>query len=123
MEKIYTIAPKLYHPQITLNFQNACFDIEGESFLLNAEDFYEPVIKKIQFFLSSLAYEQLVNCFFKLSFYDSKTFKVYYRLFDMLQESDNKVVVYWKFDNQDQISYENALALPQDFPQLDFVFF
>ena len=85
MQKLSIIATK-YTPAISSSLDNASITFEGKSYPENTFEFYEPIETYIGQFLDNFK-DSHVSVNFDVSYFNSSTSKIFFNIFDMLEES------------------------------------
>ncbi|GEO81836.1 DUF1987 domain-containing protein [Pararhodospirillum oryzae] len=108
-----SIAATLRSPKISFDFTHNKFNISGESYPENVSEFYSPLIKEMEAYLSSVVNADIEFCF-ELIYFNSSTAKILLELFDMLDEAahrGNRVDITWTYEVDD----DNLKELGQEF--------
>jgi hypothetical protein len=91
-------------PYINLNAVTRTLTFRGESFPENAASFYDPVIKWINAYFSSVGNEKTVFEF-EIIYFNSSTSKVFMSLFnalDSLTIAGRKIIVNWRATEENE---------------------
>ncbi|OJJ23803.1 hypothetical protein BKI52_05485 [marine bacterium AO1-C] len=122
MTQSFVSYPGPAYPQVAIDLNASNFTLQGDSFMLLADEFYGQLTQKLRTLLNSPQLKPPLHCHFDLDYYDTKSFKCIYNILSMLQGSGKKIEVHWKIHFQDYASLETAIDLQGDFPGLNFVF-
>lgn len=121
MEILNIVATKS-SPKINLNAQNNTLSISGESYPENTAQFYEPVFKWLETYLSELN-NQLMTMNMELVYFNSSSSKVLMDIFDMLDEASDEgknIVVNWIYDEENDAALEYGEEFAEDVEALTF---
>ena len=100
-------------PEIHFDFDNNQYTIRGESYPEDVNEFYGPVMEKLEAHFEQLKAAS-VNFTFELIYFNSSSAKVLmglFELFDETAENGNKVHVIWIFEEDD----DNMEELGEEF--------
>jgi hypothetical protein len=104
-------------PEITSSIINKKITIKGESYPENPFKFYEPLIN---FLTKYIEIESSLLLSMELVYYNSSTGKVFYDIFDILDESKIKIKIEWTYNKEDHLCLENGKEYANDYPKLNF---
>jgi hypothetical protein len=122
MDNIY-ITRTSESPEVDFNFTYHVLNMTGESYPENASDFFRPILVGLEAYLAATsACEIIFN--FQLTYFNSSSTKMLYNLFELLNESagtnDNRIVLNWHHDEEDDTILEFGQDIHEDFQWLDF---
>lgn len=119
--KILKLDATKYTPEITLD-SSGTMEMKGKSYPENTFDFYAPVMQWLkEYFAGSPAEETLFNL--EIIYFNSSSSKLFYDLFDMLEEEaekGRKITVNWKYDPENENALEAGEDFQEDFDTLEF---
>ena len=107
-----------YTPEIRLDAQGE-LSFVGKSYPENTFEFYAPVLKWLEDFLSGPETANLtVN--FEITYFNSSSSKLFFDLFDLLEENKDRltIVVNWIYDEENESAEEAGEDLIEDFESL-----
>ncbi|MGE9289973.1 MAG: DUF1987 domain-containing protein [Puniceicoccales bacterium] len=119
MEESFLIQPTDCTPKIALDAQLGQLLIEGESFPENVREFYEPVVARVESYLSSA---DGLEVRFDLRYFNTSSSKTILDLLEMLETHYNagkKVQVVWLYKEGIEVMQENGEDFAYDL-QLPF---
>lgn len=109
-----------YTPQINFDASKGLLEFLGKSYPENTFDFYKPVKEWLNEYSKITTNEKtIVN--FELTYLNSSSLKVYFDIFDTLEEmhNDNKgVEINWIYEEDDDIIEETGEDFADDFTSL-----
>ncbi len=107
-------------PEIKTDYANNTIEIRGKSYPENTFEFYQPLMDWVEaFFKSDQANLKLT---FEIQYFNSSTSKVFYDLFDLLEESrtnGKSIVVDWEFDPENVSAEEAGEDFKEDFEDME----
>ncbi len=112
MENI-TIAATERSPEVFFDFTTNAFTLRGESYPEDVNDFFGPIMDKLEKYLNDLE-DAKVNFTFELVYFNSSSAKVLMNLFELLDdtaENGNEVHIVWKYEEDD----DNIEELGEEF--------
>ncbi len=102
-------------PTLRFDAQSGIFEIEGDSYLYNAHDFYEPVFKWLEKYLEEPGHDITVNL--RLGFFNSGSFRTFAELLLMLshyqKKHQTKLQINWCHKEDDVDAYFSAQDLSE----------
>jgi len=119
MENIFLEETK-YTPEIKSDIENLLFSITGKSYPENTFEFYEPVIKWIEGFVSANKDKELVFNF-EITYFNSSSSKALFDLFDFFEEAiedGSNIVINWIYDEENESMEEAGEDFVEDFETL-----
>jgi hypothetical protein len=120
--EILSIEATKYTPAITSSLDSCSISFVGKSYPENTFEFYEPVEAYIGTFLE-LFKQNTVTINFDIDYFNSSTSKIFFNIFDMLEEAVNdgqKIVINWLHDKEDETMKEAGEDFAEDFAVLKF---
>ncbi len=120
--EILQIKPTKSSPKIILNSNSNIHEISGESYPENSLEFYKPIIKWLEEYLSILEDDEVILNV-ELYYFNSSSSKVLMDIFDMFEESCNngkKIIVNWIYETGNDASLEYGEEFAEDFENLTF---
>ncbi len=90
-------------PEIHFDFDNNKYVIRGESYPEDVNEFFGPVMEKLEASFSKLEGDS-INFTFELIYFNSSSAKILMNLFDLLDgaaENGNKVHIFWEYEEND----------------------
>jgi hypothetical protein len=102
-------------PEIITSIVNKKITIKGESYSENPFKFYEPLINFLTKYTESSLFLSI-----ELAYYNSSTSKVFYDIFDILDELGIKIKIEWIHNKENHLSLENGKEYANDYPKLNF---
>jgi len=106
---IQAVEEEYYRPVIDFNPETGICEMSGESYLEQVEEFFEPLLKWFQEFLSSGKKNLTFN--FKLSYYNTSSSKKILEILKYLvaiSDLGGKVNINWYYDANDTDIIEDA---------------
>ncbi|SCA56974.1 conserved hypothetical protein [Candidatus Terasakiella magnetica] len=122
MENIYVTATER-SPELLFDFKTNTFQIRGESYPEDVNEFYGSSLEILEEFLKAQDNSD-ISFIFELIYFNSSTAKVLMTLFELLDEVaeiGNKVVVEWHYDEEDDNMCELGEELGEDLETAEFV--
>ena len=103
MERFVIDSTHKYIPTIVLDPELCTFELIGQCYMEHTDKFFQPVFQWVDEFLSNQHDEITLNI--KLSYFNTSAVKCIWELLNRLakyqKEIQNKVEVYWYFDEDD----------------------
>lgn len=121
MEDIF-IARTPDSPEIHFQFSIDTLSMRGEAYPENASEFFGPVLSGLSQYLDSVDNRD-IEFNFSLTYFNSASTKMLYRLFELLHESactHNRITLNWHHDEEDDTILDFGHEVKDDFPALDF---
>lgn len=109
-------------PEIDFDFAANSFLVKGESYPEDVNEFYGPLLEKLEDHLGGLDGAK-VAFGFELVYFNSSTAKVLMGLFEMLDEAagdGNDVVITWAFEEEDDNMEELGEEFGEDLENATF---
>lgn len=100
-------------PDISFDFANNSFSIRGESYPEDVNEFYGPIVEKLEEHLTNLKKSEVIFLF-ELIYFNSSTAKILMGLFEMLDEAaenGSTVHIVWAYEEDD----DNMEELGEEF--------
>lgn len=100
-------------PEIHFDFDKNQYMIRGESYPEDVNEFYGPVMEKLEKHFSQLK-GTCINFTFELIYFNSSSAKILMNLFDLLDDTakdGNKVHIVWEYEEDD----DNMEELGEEF--------
>lgn len=122
MENII-IAATERSPEVNFDFSKNKFQLRGESYPEDVNEFFGPVIEKFEDYLGNLEGGE-ISFIFEFIYFNSSTAKILMGLFDLFDEvaeKGNKVVVEWHYDEEDDNMEELGEEFGEDLETAEFV--
>jgi hypothetical protein len=119
---IYYFARTSTTPEVNFNFSNNSLSLSGEAYPENAAEFFNPILEKLQTYLSSIDNET-VTFNVDLTYFNSAATKMLYRLFGLLNDAaaaGNQIILNWYHDEEDVTSLEFGEDIKEEFCELNF---
>jgi hypothetical protein len=110
-------------PEVDFDFASNTFMLKGESYPEDVNEFFGPIIEKLESHLEALSGGD-VTFVFEFIYFNSSTAKILMSLFELLDETaenDNEVVVEWRFDEEDDNMEELGEEFGEDLETAEFV--
>ena len=110
-----------YTPEIDFKLETKVLNIIGKSYPENTFEFYKPITNWIELFFSEFKNET-VNFNLDLEYLNSSSLKVYFDLFDLLEDASNNgatIKIKWIYDEENDISQETGEDFIEDFKNLN----
>jgi hypothetical protein len=107
-------------PEIQANYSNNTIEIRGKSYPENTFEFYQPLMDWVEAFFESD--QTKLKLTFEIQYFNSSTSKVFYDLFDLLEESrtnGKSIVVDWEFDPENVSAEEAGEDFKEDFDDME----
>jgi len=108
-----------YTPKIVLD-TNGIISLTGKSYPENTFEFYEPMMKWIEnYFQTDSIGMTTINI--EITYFNSSSSKLFFDFFDLLEENskDNKIVINWIYDEENESAEEAGEDFIEDFEDLD----
>lgn len=110
-------------PEVDFNFSDNTFVLRGESYPEDVNEFFGPIIEKLEEHLEAQEGAE-ITFVFEFIYFNSSTAKILMTLFELLDETaenGNKVVVEWHFDEEDDNMEELGEEFGEDLETAEFV--
>lgn len=121
MNDIY-IARTAHSPEVDFRFSDHALAMTGEAYPENANEFFHPLLLALESYLRK-ADDRDIEFNFRLTYFNSAATKMLYSLFELLNESactNNRVILNWYYDEEDDTILEFGEGIHDDFNALDF---
>jgi len=108
-------------PMINTDFQAGTVEIRGKSYPENTFEFYQPLLDWVEGFSKTAG--QNLTFTFEIQYFNSSSSKVFYDLFDVLEEAREKgktIIVNWEYDPENVSAEEAGEDFQEDFEKLEF---
>lgn len=120
--KDFHIARTAHSPEVDFRFSEHCLTLSGEAYPEDAAAFFNPVLSALEQYLK-LIDDCDIEFNFHLTYFNSASTKMLYRLFGLLNDSActrNRVVLRWHHDVEDDTVLEFGESVRDDFNALEF---
>lgn len=121
MNDLY-LARTTHSPEVDFQFSNGVLSMTGEAYPENANEFFHPILTALEHYLKSVDGKDILF-HFRLTYFNSAATKMLYSLFELLNDSactNNRVVMHWYYDVEDDTILEFGEGVQDDFKALDF---
>lgn len=121
MDDLY-IARTPHSPEVNFQFSNHQLSMTGEAYPENANDFFHPLLTGLERYLKSVDNKD-IEFHFQLTYFNSAATKMIHSMFALLNDSactNNRVILNWYHDEEDDTILEFGEDLHDDFKALDF---
>lgn len=121
MNDIY-LARTLHSPEVDFRFSEHALTMTGEAYPENANEFFHPLLLALESYLHKVD-DRDIEFNFRLTYFNSAATKMLYSLFELLNESactNNRVILNWYYDAEDDTILEFGEGIHDDFRALDF---
>jgi hypothetical protein len=108
-------------PEVDFEFDKHVLSMKGEAFPENANTFWDPLLAAVEAYLKATD-DVDIEANFRLSYFNSASVKKLYALFSMLNDSackNNRVMLNWYYEEDDDTMESFGNDLAEDFPVLD----
>lgn len=122
MDNLY-IAPTPSSPEVDFRFDTRTLSLRGESYPENAAAFYGDVIARLKEFLAQQE-DATLTVHIALAYFNSSSTKMLFNLIEALDNAahrDNRVVLNWYHDAEDDTILEFGQELGEDFTAIEFI--
>ena len=119
---VVKIEPTERSPKIDFDFGANKFKVSGESYPEDVNEFYGPIVEKMEDHLNSLS-DAKILFEFELIYFNSSTAKILMGLFDMMDEAaeaGNEVLVNWRYEEDDDNMEELGEEYGEDLEHATF---
>ena len=102
-------------PEVTLDFSQNVFEIKGESYPEDVNEFYGNIMDKLEKHLSDSS-DAHIKFLFEFIYFNSSTAKILMTLFELLDEAASKgntVEITWRYERDD----DNMQELGEEFSE------
>lgn len=109
-------------PSIYLDAKTGKFSIEGSSYPENSTQFFAPIIKWFDLYLSETQIEAIVLNF-KIIYSNSSSSQVFYDIFCLMNERAKEklsIEVNWFYDKENDFNVELANDFMEEFKKIKF---
>jgi hypothetical protein len=117
-----TIAATKFTPEIHFDYKNRLLMIKGESYPENTSEFFNPVFKWLEDYLSEKS-ENPTTVNIELYYFNSSSSKVLMNFFEVLDnagEDGQKIIVNWIYEEEDEDSLEFGEEFAEDMSHIEF---
>jgi hypothetical protein len=107
-------------PEIQANYSNNTIEIRGKSYPENTFEFYQLLMDWVEAYFKTD--QTKLKLTFEIQYFNSSTSKVFYDLFDLLEESrtnGKSIVVDWEFDPENVSAEEAGEDFKEDFEDME----
>jgi len=107
-------------PEIRTSFSDNSIEIRGKSYPENTFEFYQPLMDWVEAFFKTD--QTKLKLTFEIQYFNSSTSKVFYDLFDLLEDarSNNKsITVNWEYDPENVSAEEAGEDFKEDFEDME----
>ena len=114
MDNLYVEGKKVI-PEIKFDASTGILEIEGSSYPENALDFFAPVIKWVEDYISGRCFKIEMNI--RLEYFNTSSSKALLDIFDILNECYNKGIeakVRWYYKSGNESIYESGEEFSED---------
>ena len=121
MNDIY-IARTTHSPEVDFRFSENMLTLTGEAYPENANEFFHPLLMGLEGYLNSVDSRD-IEFNFHLTYFNSAATKMIYSMFELLNESactNNRVILNWYYDEEDDTILEFGDGIHDDFNALDY---
>ena len=121
MNDIY-IARTTHSPEVDFRFSENMLTLTGEAYPENANEFFHPLLMGLEGYLKSVDSRD-IEFNFHLTYFNSAATKMIYSMFELLNESactNNRVILNWYYDEEDDTILEFGDGIHDDFNALDY---
>ena len=108
-------------PRIYFDYDNHHFEISGEAYPENSDEFFRPVMDALQEYIESGASEK-ISFLFKLIYFNSSSARVLMKLFELLDEAaeSRSVEIEWHYHEEDDTMEEFGEEFAEDMENASF---
>ena len=108
-------------PRIFFDYDNHHFEISGEAYPENSDEFFRPVMDALQAYIASGASDK-ISFLFKLIYFNSSSARVLMKLFELLDEAaeNRSVEVEWHYHEEDDTMEEFGEEFAEDMENASF---
>ena len=108
-------------PGIIFDYQNHTFEIIGEAYPENSDEFFRPIMDSLQEYVG-IGSSELVTFVFKLIYFNSSSARVLMKLFELLDEmaETRKVEIEWHYHEEDDTMEEFGEEFAEDMENASF---
>ena len=102
-------------PEVTFDFSQNVFEIKGESYPEDVNEFYGNIMDKLEKHLSDSS-DAYIKFLFEFIYFNSSTAKILMTLFELLDEAASKgntVEITWRYERDD----DNMQELGEEFSE------
>ena len=108
-------------PGIKFDYKNHTFEIIGEAYPENSDEFFRPIMDSLQEYVGNGS-SALVKFVFKLIYFNSSSARVLMKLFELLDEmaETRKVEIEWHYHEEDDTMEEFGEEFAEDMENASF---
>ena len=108
-------------PRIFFDYDNHHFEISGEAYPENSDEFFRPVMDALQAYIASGASDK-ISFLFKLIYFNSSSARVLMKLFELLNEAaeSRSVDIEWHYHEEDDTMEEFGEEFAEDMENASF---
>ena len=108
-------------PRIFFDYDNHHFEISGEAYPENSDEFFRPVMDALQEYIASGASDK-ISFLFKLIYFNSSSARVLMKLFELLDEAaeNRSIEVEWHYHEEDDTMEEFGEEFAEDMENASF---
>ena len=108
-------------PRIFFDYDHHHFEISGEAYPENSDEFFRPVMDALQEYIASGASDK-ISFLFKLIYFNSSSARVLMKLFELLDEAaeSRSVEIEWHYHEEDDTMEEFGEEFAEDMENASF---
>ena len=108
-------------PEICFDYDNHKFEISGEAYPENTDEFFRPIMVALQDYITLGASEKILFLF-KLVYFNSSSARVFMKLFELLDEAaeNRSIEVEWHYHEDDDTMEEFGEEFAEDMENVSF---
>ena len=108
-------------PEIFFDYDNHKFEISGEAYPENTDEFFRPIMVALQDYITLGASEKILFLF-KLVYFNSSSARVLMKLFELLDEAaeNRSIEVEWHYHEDDDTMEEFGEEFAEDMENVSF---
>ena len=108
-------------PGIKFDYDHHYFEINGEAYPENSDEFFMPVMDALQAYIASGASDK-ISFLFKLIYFNSSSARVLMKLFELLDEAaeSRSVEIEWHYHEEDDTMEEFGEEFAEDMENASF---
>ena len=108
-------------PEILFDYINHRFEISGEAYPENSDEFFRPIMEALQEYIKLGASEK-ISFLFKLIYFNSSSARVLMKLFELLDEAaeSRNIEIEWHYHEEDDTMEEFGEEFAEDIENASF---